>query len=213
MSKRTGQILLAALLFILPVYFGYEAGKFQDTGSALFFIKAYLDQIQKYLFQLSLTVTFAAYVFHIPFLNPIIYLRLKKNQFSILIRHYVSKMIQLSISIVLGYFIAAVLFRHTEDLFSAFTLGLWIRVLTFVLACFAIYLSVYIVSGKLVPSLGAILIINFVFLLIVYGINYYVFMGKLSEKTLLSILQIYEIIVIVGGFGLSRTTLRRRDML
>lgn len=196
MSKKFGITLSGVLVTSIICYLAYASKGFNETLNEYMF--GYLDNFQKYLFLIT--------IFIVPFFiflqrqinESLIQIRLKSNTFYYILKNGVITSSILSVFIYFTFLFWGIVFR-LETEFSISIVNLIFKLFLFIFACYIFSYTVYFITNKIVFGPLSVLILNFVFLMIIFAVNFFLMDNLMSESTMMIIFYIYLFIIIFGG--------------
>lgn len=196
MSKKLGVTLSSVLVTSIICYLAYASKGFNETLIEYMF--GYLDNFQKYLFLIT--------IFIVPFLiflqrqinESLIRIRLKSNIFYYILKNGLVTSLILSAFIYFTFLFWGIVFG-LETEFSISMINLIFKLFLFVFACYIFSYSVYFVSNRIVFGPLSVLILNFVFLMIMFAVNFFLMNNLMSESTMMIIFYVYLFVLIFGG--------------
>lgn len=196
MSKKLGVTLSGVLVTLIICYLAYESKGFNETLNE--YMLGYLDNFQKYLFLITIfTVPF--FIFSQRQINePLIRIRLKSNTFYFILKNGVSTGLLLSVFIYFTFLFWGLVFGLKTE-FSLSAMNLFFKLFLFIFACYIFSYSVYFISNKVVFGPLSVLILNFLFLMIMFAVNFFLMDNLTSESTMMIIFYVYLFVLISGG--------------
>ncbi len=193
--KKIFRYVIYGLYFSLIFYFGIEAKKF-GILSSMDFVSTYFDSYSRYLFICNIIIVVVLFCNTVPYLKAEIFCRIKENIFYFVIKNSIKIAIFYVIFTIFSLILVSIIFDFTNPL-SILNLSFFIRISTFFIYCIMFYNVIYISTNKRVLSLSLVLAINFLILIGILNINYFVYMNNVNQNFLTCILFFYNIIFII----------------
>lgn len=209
MSKKIAMSFTVVFVFIFSLYLGYS-DELTDTIAAFF--KTYLDNVQKYLFVISIFSVLAIYCTRIPFLESSFRVRLKDKLFLFVEKRALVASLLLSAVTFLSFLLSAFVFGKTFE-FSINYIFVFVRLFIFVFGCFSLYNILYFFTQKVALSSVLVLLCNLTLLSLLTGINYYVPAIQISGDQEMTILSVYNFVIITASAFLLLTQGERKECL
>lgn len=198
MSRKLGLILSYTGIGLVVCYFAYAAGL--DGYSMEKFFSGYLASSQKYLFLMSIFITPILLCTSVEYFEPTIRIRLKDK----LLHHVIQNGFRVSVLTSFGicglFFVSALLWNLKFSFGMGYALYL-IKMFLFVYSAYLVSNAFYFCSGKQVLSVFMMAVMNFLLLIIIYGIDFYAMDNMMSEGCVNIIYEIYIALSIAGSLG------------
>ena len=195
--KSKKNIIKYLLVFLLIIYYGFEAKDMQIIDSLDFF-KTYLDNFQKYLFMGTLITILLMPTKNNNYLNPEIKIRLSNNMFKYIWFKNIEEIIINTFFIIFSFVIISSFFGYNNPI-SIISFVSFMRIFLFMLSCYVIRDFWYFVTGKNYVGYTVTVASNYLMLIVVISINYYFKTNTFTQESLLFILCIYECIINIIG--------------
>lgn len=192
MSKKFGLMITSILVTLIICYLAYASKGFNETLNEYMF--GYLDNFQKYLFLINiLIVPFFLFVQR-QINEPFIKIRLKNNVFYYILKNAVGTSFVLSIYIYFNFLFWGILFRLKMGL-NINTINLIFKLFLFIFACYLFSYVIYFISNRIIFGPLSILLLNFVFLIILFAVDFFLMKNLMSETTMTIIFYIYLFVI------------------
>lgn len=188
--NRTKPLIVSIIMFFLIIYFGWESrglAAFKNTFDD--FTNVYLDNVQKYLYIISLFAATMFYFVRIPFLRPEYRIRINVSLYDFLIEKNIVNSLFITLAIYMLYIFASV-FYDFSFVFSITYIFLFMRLYGFVYLCGVIYLLSYLSSENEIFGFVCIIAINLFVLMIYLSVNF-IFNNCISDKFEMLIFSFY----------------------
>ena len=199
MKRKLKLIIVFIFIFLLIMYFGIEGKGFENIDNdSLKFLSTSLDSFQKYLFTITIFVGLVIILVQVPFFNPEIKSRIKNNVFQYVWGKYLLIIIILCSYLLLSFFVVSFVFGY-NNIFSILSLPIFFRLFTFVLACFVFYTFIYFISSNQFLAISTVIASNFLLLIIINAINFYLMNNTIDDNTTIFILSLYSGVINVFG--------------
>jgi len=190
-------LLIYIIIFMFFCYCGIDSKNIEIINSMDFFT-SYFDSFQKYLFIGTLIMIFIISVTHIDYMKPEIRIRLRHKVFEYVWRKYIINSILITVFIILLFTLIAFICNYDSPL-SILNINCLLRILSFNVCCYVICECIYLVSQNKFLSIAGVVVLNFSFLVLILGINFYIMVNSVGEDTLKFILTIYNLVINVFG--------------
>ncbi len=201
MRKNMRLGILFIVMFILVMYFGNEGKGFENINNdSLKFISTYLDSFQKYLFTITIFISLTIAFVQIPFLNSEIRIRIKTKMFEYVWSKYLTIIFMTSIYLLLVFFSVSFIFGY-DNIFRIFSFPIFFRLFSFIMSCFVLFTFIYSVSHNQILSVSVVIFSNFMLLIFVNSINFYLTNNTITDVIMMKILSFYS--GLINFFGIA----------
>lgn len=196
MSKRFGVLLSGVVATSIICYLAYASKAFNETLSE--YMLGYLDNFQKYLFLIT--------IFIVPFFiflqrqinESLIQIRLKNNVFYYILKSGTISSVLLSTFIYFTFLFWGIVFGLKIE-FSISVMNLIFKLFLFVFACYIFSYVIYFISSRMVFGPLSVLLLNFIFLMVMYAFDFFLMGNMMAESTVKITFYLYLFVVIFGG--------------
>lgn len=195
--KQKKIVLFYIILALLIMYFSYESKNINIVDSKDFFT-IYFDSFQKYLFIGTIISVPSLILTHINYFQPETRIRLKNKIFEYALGHYIIYCILLVFYIFLLFIITSYI-QDYECIFSILNTKSFIRAFSFFISCFVIKEIIYNKTQKMYLGIASVVGLNFLLLIILMSVNYYIKINSLSEGQLMNVLSVYIFLINIFG--------------
>ncbi len=189
-------IFSLSITFIIVLFLANIFSRNQNSLSD--FLEAYLNNTQKLLFLISIFIACISITYITPFLNPIILIRVKDKLFPYLLKYGIKFSFILTVCIFGSFLISGILVGLNFDI-SLSIFSLVMKFFLFILAFYCIITSIYFLSKKFIFSILSGMFINFIFIAILFSVDFFVMNNEMSNLVERLCFEIYISICLVGG--------------
>lgn len=205
-------ILSFLFVSLLIGYFGLESKNMALNSDTHLFIKMYLDNVQKYLFTMTLFLCITVPNLHIPFLNPELKSRLRNNVFEFVWRRNTGFSLVFSVYIMFSFGIVAA-FCGYSNIASILDIGLFFRLFSFTLSFLVLYTTIYLITGKYYLGIALASAANFLFLIILISLNYYIMVYYINDEVLKLLFTLYVLLINISGFTYLYRNMDKKELV
>lgn len=205
-------ILRFLFIFLFISYFGVESKNMDINNDTYLFLKMYLDNTQKYLFTVTLFLCVIVPVIHIPFLVPELKARLRKNVFEYVWRKNITFALLFSAFILFSYGSVSIYYGYS-NVISVLDPALFFRLFSFILSFIVMYTVIYLKTGKYYLGVALASAANFLFLIILIALNYYIMVYSMNDETLMLMLTLYVWLINLLGFTYLYINMDRKEYI
>lgn len=198
-------------IFIFIAYCGIESKNIEIIDSIDFFT-IYFDSFQKYLFIGTLMIIPIISVMHIDYMKPEIRIRIKYNTFEYIWKKYFMNIIITTFYIMITFIVVSLICKYDSP-FAILNISSMLRILSFVMSCYVICECIYLITQKMFLSIAGVVILNFMLLVIVLGINFYITVNSMNENIFKLILMIYNSAINILGIAFLYINCDNRELI
>lgn len=161
-------------------------------------VPGYFGDIQKYLYLITMWIVPYMLILHIPYLESMIYVRMKNYLFAQLIRNNVINSIGVSLYIFFS-FVTIAYVAGGRVIFRLDWILMLIRLILFVLACFIVCEMVYMMSKRVVAGAFAVLILNFLMIITMSSLVFLIYNNDVRECVINTLFLVYQLSMVGCG--------------
>ncbi len=192
--RRSLGLLFLFGFFVIQVYLD------KLDGFSLFaMLEGYFNSPQKYLFLFALFFPFFFLAGFKPFLEPMVYVRLKEKLFPYLVKQSLRFSMIVCVLVFGTHLLAGLIMGMNGAGMSLRVLVFWLRFFLFYLAMYYFASSVYCLCRKAVPAAITVTIVDFCLIAATMGISYFVFENRAPGFLINGTYSIYVAICLWGG--------------
>lgn len=180
MGRIRGVWWICLLFTIFVLYCIYESSVITGISSYNEFLVAYLNNVQKYLYIVTLFTVLLLYQLKIPFLKPEFRIRYGNNIVYLLIERGLIFSMLVTLFIYFLFTGFPLLFGY-EVSFTDLQIVDIVRLVSFIYYLFLLYLILYVHTSNLVAGLLGVLLLNFLILIIFISINFYILSEQMNR--------------------------------
>lgn len=189
MSIRINLVVLSLVVFAYVTYMVYEGLYINHVATYNEFLQSYLNNVQKYLFNITLISVSVFYIVRVPFLKPQLRIRFGSSlAYQVIVRGMViSSLITAYITFLftfvpLSFNYGGVLSElHFDDA---------LRLFVFIYYLYVTSIIIYAKTSNHIIGIAGTLFLNFLILITVLAVNYYVLKVGLPREVKLDYLMI-----------------------
>ncbi len=196
MKRNIRFVFSIGITFIIALFLATIFSRSQNSLSD--FLEAYLNNTQKLLFLISVFIAYLSITYITPIINPIILIRVKDKLFSYLLKYGIKFSFILTVAIFSSFLISGILAGLNFDI-SLSIFSLVMKFFLFILAFYCIITSIYFLSKKFIFSILSGMFINFIFIAILFSVDFFVMNNEMSNLIERLCFEVYISICLVGG--------------